>query len=186
MLLHRLLPTRALAVLVLLAACGLVSFAVWGPLGDLCVGFALTEEEHPRQVPASAVRIPGRSAAGADIQAVKGVGRFLDPAALPSSPSPPCLPRLGASEHLWMNGIYDALLRHRALPGGRLAGGFGQDHRPDNRAGLQIPGRHLLSALLRSTIRFICLYYAWVKKREPHFLRVLPGAAALVRRARSC
>ena len=40
----RLLPTRALAVLVLLTACGLAAFAVWGPLGDLCVGFALTEE----------------------------------------------------------------------------------------------------------------------------------------------
>ena len=61
----RLLPTRALAVLVLLTACGLAAFAVWGPLGDLCVGFALTEREYPRRVPASAVRIPGRSAAGA-------------------------------------------------------------------------------------------------------------------------
>lgn len=24
--------------------CGLTAFAVWGPLGDICVGFALTEE----------------------------------------------------------------------------------------------------------------------------------------------
>ena len=37
-------PTRALAALVLLAGCGLTAFAVWGPLGDICVGFALTEE----------------------------------------------------------------------------------------------------------------------------------------------
>ena len=40
----RRLPTRALAALVLLAGCGLTAFAVWGPLGDICVGFALTEE----------------------------------------------------------------------------------------------------------------------------------------------
>ena len=35
------LPTRALSVLVLLAGCGLAAFAVWGPLGDICVGFAM-------------------------------------------------------------------------------------------------------------------------------------------------
>ena len=37
----RKLPTRALSVLVLLAGCGLAAFAVWGPLGDICVGFAM-------------------------------------------------------------------------------------------------------------------------------------------------
>ena len=40
-LLRRLL-TRALAAWVALAGCGLAAFALWGPYGDICVGFALT------------------------------------------------------------------------------------------------------------------------------------------------
>lgn len=40
----RKLSTRALSVVVFLAGCGLAAFAVWGPLGDICVGFAMTEE----------------------------------------------------------------------------------------------------------------------------------------------
>ena len=40
----RRLPTRALAAWVALAGCGLAAFALWGPYGDICVGFALTED----------------------------------------------------------------------------------------------------------------------------------------------
>lgn len=40
----RKLSTGALSVVVFLAGCGLAAFAVWGPLGDICVGFAMTEE----------------------------------------------------------------------------------------------------------------------------------------------
>ena len=41
--LHK-LSTKVLSVLVLSAGCGLAVFALCGPLGDICVGFALTEE----------------------------------------------------------------------------------------------------------------------------------------------
>ncbi len=41
--LHK-LSTKVLSILVLSAGCGLAIFALWGPLGDICVGFALTEE----------------------------------------------------------------------------------------------------------------------------------------------
>ena len=40
----RKLSTGALSVVVFLAGCGLAAFAVWGPLGDICVGFAMTGE----------------------------------------------------------------------------------------------------------------------------------------------
>ena len=38
----RKLPVKALALLVLLAGCGLSIFAIWGPTGDICVGYSLT------------------------------------------------------------------------------------------------------------------------------------------------
>ena len=38
----RLLPTRALGALVAVAGCSLAAFAMWGPLGDVCVGFSMT------------------------------------------------------------------------------------------------------------------------------------------------
>lgn len=40
----RKLPTRVLTVLVVVAGCGLAIFSILGPLGDICVGFALTGE----------------------------------------------------------------------------------------------------------------------------------------------
>ena len=40
----RRLSTRALAVLVAAAGCGLAAFSVWGAAGDICVGFSLTGE----------------------------------------------------------------------------------------------------------------------------------------------
>jgi peptidoglycan/LPS O-acetylase OafA/YrhL len=43
-LLLRKLPTKALIILVVSAGCGLAAFAIWGPYGDICVGFALTDE----------------------------------------------------------------------------------------------------------------------------------------------
>ena len=142
----RLLPTRALAVLVLLTACGLAAFAVWGPLGDLCVGFALTEEN----ILGGSLRLLFAFPAGLLLarifRPVKVKGAFwIGGIAIVAISS---VPRIGGGRRAPVDERnLRCRLRHRPLSGDRLAGGFGQDHRPDNHAGLQIPGRHLLSAL---------------------------------------
>ena len=38
----RKLPTKPLTALVIVAASGLAAFAIWGPYGDICVGYSMT------------------------------------------------------------------------------------------------------------------------------------------------
>ena len=102
----RRLPTRALAALVLLAGCGLTAFAVWGPLGDICVGFALTEEN----IVGGSLRLLFSFSAGLLMsrvfKPVRVRGAFWIGALGVVAVS--AVPRIGGSEHLWMNGLYDA------------------------------------------------------------------------------
>ena len=86
----RRLPTRALAALVLLAGCGLTAFAVWGPLGDICVGFALTEENIVGGSLRRLFSVLGRAADVARIQARPCQGSFLDRRSGKSSRYRPC------------------------------------------------------------------------------------------------
>ena len=103
----RKLPTRALSVLVLLAGCGLAAFAIWGPLGDICVGFAMDGVN----MTGGSLRLLFAFSAGLLLSRVfKPIhikGAFwicsLAVVALLS------VPRIGGSEHLWMNGLYDTV-----------------------------------------------------------------------------
>jgi len=72
------LSTKALSVLVLLAGCGLAAFAIWGPLGDICVGFSLTEDNVIGGSLSYVVFILGRIAAIPHIQAHQYKRSFLD------------------------------------------------------------------------------------------------------------
>ena len=103
----RKLPTRALSVLVLLAGCGLAAFAVWGPLGDICVGFAMDGDN----MLGGSLRLLFAFSAGLLLSRVfKPVrirGAFwICALAIVTLLS---VPRIGGSEHLWMNGLYDTL-----------------------------------------------------------------------------
>ena len=99
--------TRALAVLVFLAGCGLAIFAIGGPYGDICAGISLTGTEFI----AGSLRLLFSFSAGLLLfrifKPVKIKGAFwicsLSIIALLS------VPRLGGAEYLWMNGVYDTV-----------------------------------------------------------------------------
>ena len=173
----RLLPTRALAVLVLLAACGLVSFAVWGPLGDLCVGFALTEEN----ILGGSLRLLFAFPAGLLLARIfrplKVWGAFwIGSVAIVAISS---VPRLGGSEHLWMNGIYDAFCAIVLFPAVVWLAASGKTTDRITARVCKFLG-DISYPLYMVHYPFIYLYYAWVKNENLTFSESLPGAAALV------
>lgn len=173
----RLLPTRALAALVLLAACGLAGFAVWGPLGDLCVGFALTEEN----ILGGSLRLMFAFPAGLLLSRIfKPVhvrGAFwIGGIAVVSISS---VPRLGGSEHLWMNGIYDAVCAIVLFPAIVWLAASGKTTDRITTRVCKFLG-DISYPLYMVHYPFIYLYYAWVKNENLTFTESLPGAAALV------
>lgn len=103
----RKLPTKALAVLVLLAGCGLAAFAIWGPYGDICAGFSLTGEN----ITGGSLRLLFSFSAGLLLSRVfkpiniKGAFWIGSLSIVILS----AVPRIGGSENLWMNGLYDTL-----------------------------------------------------------------------------
>ena len=173
----RRLSTRALAVLVAAAGCGLAVFSVWGPLGDICVGFSLTGENivggsrrllfaFPAGLLLSRVFRPVR------VRRAFWIGT-LAVVALAS------VPRIGGSEHLWMNGVYDALCAVVLFP---LIVWIGASGKTTDRVTSRICKflGDISYPLYMVHYPFIYLYYAWVKNENLTFGQSLPGAAALV------
>ena len=173
----RRLSTRALAVLVAAAGCGLAAFSVWGPLGDICVGFSLTGEN----IVGGSLRLLFAFPAGLLLsrvfRPVRVRGAFwigsLAVVALAS------VPRIGGSEHLWMNGVYDALCAVVLFP---LIVWIGASGKTTDRVTLRICKflGDISYPLYMVHYPFIYLYYAWVKNENLTFGQSLPGAAALV------
>lgn len=173
----RRLSTRALAVLVAAAGCGLAAFSVWGPLGDICVGFSLTGEN----IVGGSLRLLFAFPAGLLLsrvfRPVRVRGAFwigsLAVVALAS------VPRIGGSEHLWMNGVYDALCAVVLFP---LIVWIGASGKTTDRMTSRICKflGDISYPLYMVHYPFIYLYYAWVKNENLTFGQSLPGAAALV------
>ena len=173
----RRLSTRALAVLVAAAGCGLAAFSVWGPLGDICVGFSLTGEN----IVGGSLRLLFAFPAGLLLsrvfRPVRVRGAFwigsLAVVALAS------VPRIGGSEHLWMNGVYDALCAVVLFP---LIVWIGASGKTTDRVTSRICKflGDISYPLYLVHYPFIYLYYAWVKNENLTFGQSLPGAAALV------
>lgn len=173
----RKLPTRALSVLVLLAGCGLAAFAVWGPLGDICVGFAMDGDN----MLGGSLRLLFAFSAGLLLSRVfKPVrirGAFwicaLAIVALLS------VPRIGGSEHLWMNGLYDTLCAVVLFP---LLVCLGASGKTTDRVTTRVCKflGDISYPLYMVHYPFIYLYYAWVKNENLTFTESLPGALALV------
>ena len=150
----RKLPTRALSVLVLLAGCGLAAFAVWGPLGDICVGFAMDGDN----MLGGSLRLLFAFSAGLLLSRV---------------------PRIGGSEHLWMNGLYDTLCAVVLFP---LLVCLGASGKTTDRVTTRVCKflGDISYPLYMVHYPFIYLYYAWVKNENLTFTESLPGALALV------
>lgn len=173
----RRLPTRALSVLVLLAGCGLAAFALWGPLGDICVGFAMTGDN----MLGGSLRLLYAFPAGLLLSRVfrpipvRGafwIGALAVVVLL-------AVPRIGGSEHLWMNGLYDVLCAVAAFP---LIVWLAASGKTTDRVTTRVCKflGDISYPLYMVHYPFIYLYYAWVKNENLSFGQSLPGAAALV------
>lgn len=173
----RKLPTRALAVLVVVAGCGLAIFSIRGPLGDICVGFALTGEN----IVGGSLRLLFAFPAGLLLSRIfkpRNVrGAFwIGSAAIVALSA---VPRLGGSEHLWMNGLYDTLCAVAIFPAIVLLAASGKTTDAFTTRVCKFLG-DISYPLYMVHYPFIYLYYAWVKNNDLTFAESLPGAAALV------
>lgn len=173
----RKLPTKVLTILVTLAALGLAGFAIWGPYGDICVGYSLTGDN----LLGGTLRLLFSFSAGLLLSRiykpvnVKGafwIGAFA--IVIISA-----IPRIGGSDNLWMNGLYDTLCAVIIFPALVYIGASGK-----------ITGKFTIRItrflgdisypLYMVHYPFIYLYYAWVKNENLTFVESLPGAVALV------
>ena len=173
----RKLPTKALSVWVLAAGCALAGFAVWGPYGDICVGFALTEEN----VVGGSLRLLFSFSAGlllsrifkpVQVKSAFWIGGLALVILL-------SVPRIGGSEHLWMNGLYDIVCCVVFFPLIVLLGASGKTTDKITARVCKFLG-DISYPLYMVHYPFIYLYYAWVKNESLTFAQSLPGAAALV------
>lgn len=169
--------TRALAVLVLLAGCGLAAFSVFGPYGDICVGFSMTGDN----LVGGSLRLLFSFSAGLLLSRVFKPthirGAFwicsLSVIALLA------VPRIGGSEHLWMNGLYDTACAVVFFPLLVYLGASGTTTDKHSKRICKFLG-DISYPLYMVHYPFIYLYYAWVKNENLTFEQSLPGAVALV------
>lgn len=173
----RKLPTKALAILVIIAGCGLAAFAIWGPYGDICVGYSLTGDN----MLGGSLRLLFSFSAGLLLSRifkpinVKGIFWIGSLAIVILS----AMPRVGGSEHLWMNGLYDTFCFAIIFP---LLVYLGASAKTTNKYTLRICKflGDISYPLYMVHYPFIYLYYAWVKNKNLTFTESLPGASALV------
>lgn len=174
----RWLPTKALAILVLLAGCGLVIFAIKARYGgDICVGFALTEKD----MIGGSLRLLFSFSAGLLLSRifspipVRGAFWIGSISIVVLS----AIPRIGGSENLWTNGLYDTLCAIVLFP---LIVYLGASGKTTDRITTQVCKflGDISYPLYMVHYPFIYLYYAWVKNENLTFVQSLPGALALV------
>lgn len=173
----RKLSTAALSVLVLLAAFGLGIFAIFGPLGDICVGYAMTGEN----IVGGFLRLLFSFSAGLLMS------RLFNPVRIKgafwiggiSIVMLAAVPRIGGSENLWMNGIYDIVCVVLLFP---LIVWLGASGKTTDRVTARICTflGDISYPLYMVHYPFIYLYYAWVKNENLTFAESLPGALALI------
>ena len=171
------LPTKALSLLVILAGCGLAAFAIWGPYGDICVGFALTGDNMIR----GSLRLLFSFSAGLLLSRIfkpipiKGAFWIGGLSIVVLS----AVPRIGGSEHLWMNGLYDTICFAILFPLIVYLGASGKTTDKTTARVCKFLG-DISYPLYMVHYPFIYLYYAWVKNERLTFVQSLPGAAALL------
>jgi len=173
----RKLSTLALSGFVFLAGCGLAAFAIWGPLGDICVGFALTDEN----MIGGSLRLLFSFPAGLLLSRVfkpahvKGAFWIGSLAIVCVS----AIPRIGGSDHLWMNGLYDTISVVLVFPLLVYLGASDQTTDKLTTRACKFLG-DISYPLYMVHYPFIYVYYAWVKNENLTFEQSFPGALALV------
>lgn len=173
----RKLSTKALAVLVLIAGGGLAAFAVGGPYGDICVGFSLTGDN----IIGGSLRMLFSFSAGLLLSRifkpvnVKGIFWIGSVSIVILS----AIPRIGGSENLWMNGLYDTICFAVIFPLLVYLGASGKTTDKYTTRICKFLG-DISYPLYMVHYPFIYLYYAWVRNKNLTFMESLPGAAALV------
>lgn len=172
----RRLPTRALALLVAVAGCGLAWFSIWGPLGDLCVGYSMDASN----VTGGTLRLMFAFPAGLLLSRLykptKVRGAFwIGALAIVVLAA---VPRLGGAEKLWMNGVYDAVCCIVVFPLLVYLAASGKTTDKVSSAVCKFLG-DISYPLYMVHYPFIYLYYAWVKNNDLTFGDSLAGALAL-------
>jgi peptidoglycan/LPS O-acetylase OafA/YrhL len=163
--------------LVLLAGCGLAAFAIWGPYGDICVGFSLTDDN----ILGGSLRLLFSFPAGLLLSRVfkptnvKGAFWIGSLAIIILS----SIPRIGGSTALWLNGIYDTTCVVIFFP---LLVYLGASGKTTDKATTQVCKflGDISYPLYMVHYPFIYWYYAWVKNNNLTFSQSLPGAIPLV------
>jgi peptidoglycan/LPS O-acetylase OafA/YrhL len=174
--LHK-LPTKALSVIVILAACGLATFAMFGPYGDICVGFSVTEDNFI----GGSLRLLFSFSAGLLIARlfkpipVKGAFWVGSLSIVILS----AVPRIGGSENIWLNGLYEIICFAIVFPILVYLGASGKTTDKITTRICKFLG-DISYPLYMVHYPFIYLYYAWVKNEKLTFIQSLPGALALV------
>ncbi len=173
----RKLSTRALALFVFIAGCGLATFAIAGPLGDICVGFSLTGTEFT----GGSFRLLFSFSAGLLLSRVFKPGNIRGAFWICSLSVVVLLavPRIGGAKHLWMNGVYDTLCCVAFFP---LLVYLGASGKSTDKYTTQICKffGDISYPLYMVHYPFIYLYYAWVKNNNLTFQESLPGAAGVL------
>jgi peptidoglycan/LPS O-acetylase OafA/YrhL len=173
----RKLPTIGLSVLVFIAGCGLASFAIFGPYGDLCAGFQLTGTEFT----GGFLRLLFSFSAGLLLSRlfkpinIKGSFWLCSLSVIVLL----AVPRIGGAEHLWMNGLYDTLCCVAFFPLIVFLGASGKTTDKYTARICKFLG-DISYPLYMVHYPFIYIYYAWVKNENLTFIESLPGAIALV------
>ncbi len=172
----RRLPTKALTVLVAIAGCGLAWFSIWGPLGDLCVGFSMDADNMLGGSLRLMFAFPAGLLLSRLFKPVNIRGAFWIGALAIIVLA--AVPRLGGAERLWINGIYDAVCCIVIFPALVYMAAAGKTTD-------KISGRickflgDISYPLYMVHYPFIYLYYAWVKNNNLTFSESQAGALAL-------
>lgn len=173
----RKMPTKALTVLVVAAACGLATFAIFGPYGDICAGFQLTGTEFT----GGFLRLMFAFSAGLLLSRVfkpikiKGAFWLCSLAVIVLL----AIPRIGGADQLWMNGIYDTLCAVVFFPLLVFLGASGKTTDKYTTRICKFLG-DISYPLYMVHYPFLYLYFAWVKNGNLTFTESLPGAIALL------
>lgn len=175
-LLLRRFTTKILAFFVAVAAVGLALFSIFGPLGDICVGFSMTGDN----ITGGFLRLLFSFSAGLLLsrvfKPVKIKGAFwICSAAIVAVAA---VPRIGGEEHLWMNGAYDAICAIILFPLLVLLGASGKTTDKTTTKICKFLG-DISYPLYMVHYPFIYLYYAWVKNENLPFGESYLGATAL-------
>lgn len=172
----RRLPTRALALLVGVAGCGLAWFSIWGPLGDLCVGFSMDAPNITGGTLRLMFAFPAGLLLSRLFKPMKVRGAFwIGTLAIVVLAA---VPRLGGAENLWMNGVYDAVCCIVVFPLLVYLAASGETTDKVSSAVCKFLG-DISYPLYMVHYPFIYLYYAWVKNNDLTFRDSLAGALAL-------